>query len=92
MSVPQRWRLRGRVLSWGRLTEAMQSPCQAQPLDNVWIPPVPHGLASLRQDTSRDGVGGGILKDKVHSCGRGYPPEARGSWEGQSRQPGMKAT
>ena len=30
----------------------MWSPCQAQPLDNVWYCLFPHGLASLRQDIS----------------------------------------
>lgn len=84
MSVPQRWRLKGRVLSWGRLTEATQTPCQSQPLDNVWILPVPHGLASLRQDTSEMESGVESSRTKSTVVGEGTLLEPGGPGRGRA--------
>lgn len=57
----------------------MRSSCQAQPLDNVWILPVPHGLASLRQDTSEMESGVESSRTKSTVVGEGSLLEPGGA-------------
>lgn len=84
---PPWWRLRGRVLSWGRgWLRPMWSPCQAQPLDNVGVLPISSWTHLIEAGYFQTGLcrwgGDGILRQSLGLWEQGSLLEPEGGGRG----------